>query len=148
VGLKGLSKIIALCAGGFGVSVIAFSFSRIFWLSLILLVPVGFTMMVQMASSNTLLQSMVPSQMRGRVVALYTMMFMGVAPFGAFFAGALAHRIGAPWTVALGGLACIAGASAFGMVLPSIRGQARELVLAQGMVSGAPAEEITRQGAS
>jgi len=73
---------------------------------------------------------------------------MGVAPFGAFFAGALAHRIGAPWTVALGGLACIAGASAFGMVLPSIRGQARELVLAQGMVSGAPAEEITRQGAS
>jgi MFS family permease len=148
VGLKGLSKIIALCAGGFGISVIAFAFSKIFWLSLILLLPVGFTMMVQMASTNTLLQSMVPNQMRGRVVALYTMMFMGVAPFGAFFAGALAHRLGAPWTVALGGLACIAGASAFGMVLPRIRGQARELVLAQGMMGGVPAEEITRQGAS
>jgi MFS family permease len=148
VGVKGLSKVIALCAGGFGISVIAFASSRIFWLSLILLLPVGFTMMVQMASSNTLLQSMVPNQMRGRVVALYTMMFMGVAPFGAFFAGALAHHIGAPWTVAIGGLACIAGAAAFGMVLPSIRSQARELVLAQGMVGGAPAEEITRQGAS
>ena len=103
-------------------------------------------MMVQMASSNTLLQSMVPDEMRGRVVALYTMMFMGVAPFGAFFAGAVAHRLGAPWTVAIGGVACIAGAVAFGMALPTFRKQARELVLAQGMVGGAPAQEMTRQG--
>ena len=100
---------------------------------MVLLVPVGFTMMVQMASSNTLLQSMVPDQMRGRVIAVYSMMFMGMAPFGAFFAGAVAHRIGAPWTVAIGGVACIAGAMAFGMNLPNIRGQARELILAQGM---------------
>jgi hypothetical protein len=74
------------------------------------------------------------------------MMFMGVAPFGAFFAGAVAHRLGAPWTVAIGGVACIAGAVAFGMVLPTFRKQARELVLAQGMVGGAPAQEMTRQG--
>jgi MFS family permease len=140
VGLKGLGKVIALCAGGFGVSLILFASSKIFWLSLILLLPVGFTMMVQMASTNTLLQSMVPGEMRGRVVALYTMMFMGVAPFGAFFAGAIAHRIGAPWTVAIGGVACIAGAIVFGMVLPTFRTGARELILAQGMAGGAPAE--------
>ncbi len=111
VGVEGLGKLIALCAGGFGVSLILFAFSRDFWLSMILLLPVGFTMMVQMASSNTLLQSMVPDQMRGRVIAVYSMMFMGMAPFGAFFAGAIAHRIGAPWTVAIGGVACIAGSN-------------------------------------
>jgi len=147
-GLKGLGRVIALCAGGFGVSLIAFAASKVFWLSLILLLPVGFTMMVQMASTNTLLQSMVPDRMRGRVVALYTMMFMGVAPFGAFFAGAIAHHLGAPWTVAIGGVACIAGAAAFGMILPTFRAQAREMLLAQGMVGGAPAEEITARGLS
>ncbi len=147
-GLRGLGKLIALCAGGFGVSLILFAASKMFWLSLILLLPVGFTMMVQMASTNTLLQSMVPDQMRGRVIAVYSMMFMGMAPFGAFFAGAMADRIGAPWTVAIGGVACIAGAAAFGTVLPKFRVQAREMVLAQGMVGGAPAEEMTRQGLS
>jgi len=147
-GLKGLGKVIALCAGGFGVSLILFAASKIFWLSLVLLLPVGFTMMVQMASTNTLLQSMVPSEMRGRVVALYTMMFMGVAPFGAFFAGAMAHRIGAPWTVAIGGVACIAGAIVFAMVLPTFRTEARELILAQGLAAASPAEEMTKQGAS
>ena len=142
-GLKGLGKVIALCAGGFGVSLILFAASKIFWLSLVLLLPVGFTMMVQMASTNTLLQSMVPGEMRGRVVALYTMMFMGVAPFGAFFAGAMAHRIGAPWTVAIGGVACIAGAIVFAMVLPTFRTEARELILAQGLALS-PAEELTK----
>jgi len=148
VGVKGLGRVIALCAGGFGVSLILFSFSHVFWLSVILLVPVGFTMMVQMASSNTLVQSMSPDQLRGRVIAVYSMMFMGMAPFGAFFAGAIAHRIGAPWTVAIGGVACIAGAIAFGMHLPNIRGQARELILAQAMTGGSPAEEMTSRGLS
>jgi MFS family permease len=148
VGVKGLGRVIAICAGGFGVSLILFSFSRVFWLSVILLVPVGFTMMVQMASSNTLVQSMSPDQLRGRVIAVYSMMFMGMAPFGAFFAGAIAHRIGAPWTVAIGGVACIAGATAFGMHLPNIRGQARELILAQAITGGTPAEEMTSRGLS
>ena len=133
VGVKGLGRIIGLCAAGFGASLILFSFSRIFWLSMVLLVPVGFTMMIQMASSNTLLQSMVPDQLRGRVISVYSMMFMGMAPFGAFLAGAIANRIGAPWTVAVGGVACIAAAVAFGLNLPNIRGQARELISAQGM---------------
>jgi MFS family permease len=133
VGVKGMGKLIAVCAAGFGVSLILFAASKMFWLSLLLLLPVGFTMMVQMASTNTLLQSMVPDQMRGRVVSLYTMMFMGVAPFGAFFAGAVANRIGAPWTVAIGGVACIGGAGAFGMILPKFRAEAHELIVAQGI---------------
>ena len=117
-----------------------------FWLSLILLLPVGFTMMVQMASSNTLLQSMVPDQMRGRVVALYTMMFMGVAPFGAFFAGAVAHRLGAPWTVAIGGVACIAGAAVFGMILPTFRAAGARVGAGAGNGRRGSGEEMTRQG--
>ena len=87
---KGSGKLVAICCGGFGVSLILFSFSRIFWLSVLLLVPVGFSMMVQMASSNTLIQAMVPDQLRGRVMAVYSMMFMGMAPFGSLSAGA--HR--------------------------------------------------------
>jgi MFS family permease len=146
VGVKGLAKLIAVAAGGFGCALIAFSFSRIFWLSAVLLVPVGFCMMVQMASSNTLVQSMVPDTMRGRVMSVYSMMFMGMAPFGAFFAGAIAHRIGAPYTVALGGLACIASGTLFAMNLPKIRGKARELILAQGMTAGVPAQEVTPTG--
>jgi len=145
VGVRGLGKIIGLCAGGFGGSLILFAFSKMFWLSMLLLLPVGFTMMVQMASSNTLLQSMVPDQMRGRVIAVYSMMFMGMAPFGAFFAGAIAHHIGAPWTVAVGGVACIAGSIAFARRLPKFGAETRDLVLAQEMTAGAPAEEMTRQ---
>ena len=148
VNVRGLGKVIATAAGGFGISLILFTSSKIFWLSTVLLVPVGFCMMVQMASSNTLIQAMVPDHLRGRVMAVYSMMFMGLAPFGAFAAGALAHRLGAPWTVAMGGVACIAGAIAFGMHMPSLRAEARELILAQGMTGGSPAEEMTSRGVS
>ena len=142
VGIRGLGRLIAICAAGFGVSLILFSSSRVFWLSTLLLVPVGFFIMVQMASSNTLIQSMVPDQLRGRILAVYSMMFMGMAPFGALSAGAAAHRIGAPWTVALGGLASVAGAVMFWMHQPSIRQEARELILAQGMSAGIPAQAV------
>src|SRR5271166_1270657 len=148
VGVRGLGKLIAICAGGFGASLICFSFSKIFWLSTVLLLPVGFSMMVQMASSNTLIQSMTPDRLRGRIMSVYSMMFMGLAPFGALSAGAVAHHLGAPWTVAIGGVACIAGAIIFGLHLPSIRVEARKLVLAQGMTGGSPAEEMTSRGLS
>lgn len=142
-GLKGISKIISYCALGFGTSLIVFSFSRSFWLSALFLVPVGFCMMVQMASSNTLLQSMSPDRLRGRVLAVYSMMFMGMAPFGALFAGAIAERVGAPMTVAIGGVACIFGGIWFARNLPEFRQAARKMVLAQQMVGGEPAAEIT-----
>jgi MFS family permease len=146
VGVRGLGKLIAICAGGFGASLICFSFSKVFWLSTVLLLPVGFSMMVQMASSNTLIQAMTPDHLRGRIMSVYSMMFMGLAPFGALSAGAIAHHLGAPWTVAIGGIACIAGAIVFGTHLPRIRAEARELVLAQSMAAGVPAQGATSAG--
>jgi MFS family permease len=137
-----LGKWIAFACAGFGVSLILFSLSRNFWLSAALLLPVGFGMMLQMSSSNTLIQSMVPDDLRGRVMAVYSMMFMGMAPFGAFLGGALADRVGAPLTVSLGAIACIGGAALFGLQLPKIRIEARQLIIAQGM-TGAPPEEMT-----
>jgi MFS family permease len=142
-GIKGLGKLISICCCGFGVSLIAFAFSKIFWLSAWLLVPVGFFIMLQMACSNTLIQTMVPDALRGRVMALYSMMFMGMAPFGALLGGAMADRLGAPTAVATGGLASIAGAIWFGRMLPVFRGEARQLIIAQAMAGGEPAEEMT-----
>src|SRR5438874_1167907 len=144
--VKGLGKWVAVCAVGFGVSLIAFAFSRTLWLSMILLLPVGFTMMVEMASSNTLIQSMVPDHLRGRVMALYSMMFMGMAPFGALFAGVLAHVLTAPITIAMGGGFCLLGGIAFRAKLPALRPYARELLVAQGMAGGEPPEQTTAPG--
>src|SRR5213075_1435270 len=117
-GVRGLGRWVATASASFGVALVAFSLSSSFWLSALLLVPVGASTMVQMASSNTLIQAMVPDALRGRVMAVYSMMFMGMAPFGALFAGALAERIGAPLTVAIGGIICIAGGAVFAARLP------------------------------
>jgi len=132
------------CAG-LGVSLICFSFSTSFWLSVALLLPAGYSMMLQMACSNTLIQTMVPDHLRGRVMSVYSMMFMGMAPFGAFFGGALADRIGAPITIAVGGAACVLGALWFGRTLPTLRIEARRLIIAQGMAGGEPAQELNAQ---
>lgn len=142
-GVKGLSKWVTVCCAGFGVSLMLFSFSTSFWLSVVLLLPVGYFVMLQMAASNTLIQVMVPDALRGRVMAVYSMMFMGLAPLGALMGGALSDRLGAPLTVAIGGFAAVVGAVWFGMQLPQIRGEARKLILAQQMAGGEPAEEMT-----
>jgi MFS family permease len=139
-GLKGLGRWVAVASGGFGLCLILFSLSRSFWLSAAILVPVGFSMMTQMASSNTLIQAMVPDQLRGRVMAVYSMMFMGGAPFGAFFGGVVADHLGAPVAVGIGGGICIVGAIVFGTKLPAIRAEARQLIIAQQMTGGAPAQ--------
>lgn len=141
--LRGLGRWVAVSAVSFGISLIAFSFSRDLWLSALLLVPAGFFMMVEMAASNTLIQSMIPNRLRGRVMSVYSMMFMGMAPLGALIAGALASPLGAPRTVALGGSICMAGGVLFGIGLPRLRGPARELILAQQLAAGSPAEEVT-----
>jgi MFS family permease len=142
-GIRGLGRWIAWSCGGFGIALMVFAVSRTFWLSAVFLVPVGFCIMLQMACSNTLIQAMVPDALRGRVMAVYSMMFMGMAPFGALLGGALADRLGAPLTVAMGGAASIAGAAAFGRRLPVFRGEARQLIVAQAMAGGEPAEEMT-----
>ena len=142
-GVRGLSRWVAFSCAGFGVSLILFALSRVFWLSAALLLPVGFCMMLEMSSSNTLIQTMVPDQLRGRVMAMYAMVFMGLAPFGALFAGALADRIGTPRTVIAGAAAAVAGAAWFGAHLPKIRGEVRRLIIAQTVLGGEPAQETT-----
>lgn len=144
-GVKGLSKWVTACCAGFGLSLMLFSFSTSFWLSVLLLLPVGYFIMLQMASSNTLIQVMVPDALRGRVMAVYSMMFMGMAPIGALLGGALSDRLGAPLTVAIGGFVSVIGAWWFGVQLPKIRGEARKLIIAQQMAGGEPAEEMTVQ---
>ena len=141
--VRGLGRWIARATAAFGIGLIAFAFSRHFWLSTALLVPVGFAMIVQTAASNTLVQAMVPDALRGRVMSLYSMMFMGMAPFGALLAGVLAGRFGAPAAVATGGAACIVGAIIFGLKLPELRISARQLLIAQEVAAGDPTVAAT-----
>ena len=141
--LAGLGKWIAFACGGFGMAIITFGQSRSYYLSCMVLIVAGFFMMVQMSSSNTLIQSMVPDELRGRVMAIYSMMFMGMAPLGSLLAGTAANHLGAPRTVLIGGLGCVVGAVAFGLVLPSIRPQARELIVAQQAQAGVPDQQVT-----
>ena len=142
-GVKGLGAWVSVCCAGFGVSLILFGFSTSFWLSVLLLLPVGYFIMLQMASSNTLIQAMVPDALRGRTMAVYSMMFMGLAPVGALLGGAMSDRLGAPLTVAIGGLASVLGAWWFSQQLPKVRAEARQLIMAQSMAPGEPAEEMT-----
>ncbi len=144
-GVKGLGRWVTLTCASFGISLFLFSFSTSFWLSAALLLPAGYSMMLQMACSNTLIQTIVPDHLRGRVMSVYSMMFMGMAPFGAFFGGALANRLGAPVTVAAGGVACILGAIWFGRALPELRIEARRLIVAQGLAGGEPVQELNAQ---
>ena len=143
--VRGLGRWVNYASTGFGLSLILFSFSRSLPLSIALLLPAGFCMLIQMASSNTLIQTMVPDELRGRVMSVYSMMFMGMAPFGALSAGAIAHRAGAPLTVALGGAVCILGSTVFGLTWPALRGEAHQLIVAQGMRGGEPPEEMNGQ---
>jgi MFS family permease len=142
-GVKGLGTWVSVCCAGFGISLMLFSFSTSFWLSVILLLPVGYFIMLQMAASNTLIQVMVPDELRGRMMAVYSMMFMGMAPVGALLGGALSDRLGAPLTVAIGGLASVLGAWWFSVQLPKIRVEARQLIIAQAVAGGEPSEEMT-----
>jgi MFS family permease len=143
-GVKGLGRWVARCCAGFGVSLVVFAISHQFWVSVVLLLPVGYCMMLQMACSNTLIQVMVPDALRGRVMAVYSMMFMGMAPIGALLGGALADRLGAQVSVGIGGVVCIAGAGWFALQLPKIRVEARKLIFAQAAGGGEPAE-VTSQ---
>jgi MFS family permease len=129
--IRGLGRIVAASALVFGVALTAFAASRLFWLSALILPVVGMSMITQAASTNTLIQSMVPDAMRGRVMAIYAMMFMGMSPIGALVEGWIAERIGAPHTVMIGGAVCVAGAIVFNIRLPRLRVQARQLIDAQ-----------------
>jgi MFS family permease len=118
---QGLDRAIVFAAAGLGASLVLFSLSRLFWLSLLLLMPVGFFVMMQLASINTLIQCMVDNAMRGRVMGIYSMMFMGIAPFGSLLAGFLAEHLGAPAAVLISGIASLASASYFAMRRRALR---------------------------
>jgi MFS family permease len=101
------------------------------WFSSVMLFLMGFSGMIQMGAANTLIQSMVPDHLRGRVMSVYSMMYMGVGPFGAMFAGFAAEDFGAPLTLAAGAAACLIAAGVYVWRLPGIRAGTRDLVRAQ-----------------
>ena len=130
----GLGKVIVIAVSLFGLSLIAFSFSRTLWLSAVLILLAGLGMMIHMASSNTILQTIVSDEMRGRLMSLYVTAFMGIMPFGSLLAGSLANSIGAPATLAIGGSICIAGAVVFAYKLPAIRAAGRPVYIEKEII--------------
>lgn len=131
----GLDKLIALAAAIFGLSLIAFSFSRHFGLSLALMIFIGLGMMLQMASSNTIIQTVVDDDKRGRVMSFYTMAFMGTAPFGSFLAGSLASKLGAPVTLLIGGSVCLLGTLVYARKLPRLKETVRPTYIKMGLIA-------------
>jgi MFS family permease len=126
--LQGFGRGVSIAAAAFGASVAAFAFSRTYWLSMGILVLAGFSVMLQMGATNTLIQSMVPDRLRGRVMSIYSMMLMGMAPFGSLLAGWGAARFGSPATVASGGVVCMLAAGVFTAILPRVRAEARRIL--------------------
>jgi MFS family permease len=120
-GMRGLGKIAAYAGMGFAISLIFFSISRSFWISALFLVPVGFFLLVQLTSTNTLMQTMAPDHLRGRIMSLHVMMFMGTMPFGSLLAGVIAENLGAPTTIAMGAVCCLGGALLFRLRLPQLQ---------------------------
>ena len=123
----GLGRVIAAAPAAFGAGLIVFAFSTTLWLSLPALALMGFAVMTQAASSNTILQTIVDEDKRGRVMSFYATAFLGFAPIGALSAGGLAEVFGAPLTVALGGVVCIIAAFVFASQLPRIREHVRPI---------------------
>ena len=130
----GLEKIIPLSASVFGLGLITFSLSRVFLLSSILMVVTGLGMMLQMASSNTIIQTVVDDDKRGRVMSIYAMAFLGTAPFGSFLAGSMASVLGAPNTLIIGGIFCVLGAIIFARKLPELSKLVRPIYVRLGII--------------
>ncbi|PSB20929.1 MFS transporter [Phormidesmis priestleyi ULC007] len=119
--IVGLGKIIAIAPTVFGIALIVFALSKVLWLSLIAMFMLGSSLILQSTSSNTILQTIVEEDKRGRVLSLYTIAFISMATFGNLFAGSLASRIGAPNTLVISGVICIAASIYFSRQLPAMR---------------------------
>lgn len=133
----GLGRAIAVATMTFGVGLAAFALSHTLWLSLLLLPIAGGGFMVQTASTNTILQTIVDERLRGRVMAFYAMAFLGTAPIGSLVAGVVASRIGVPMTIFFGGLACVAGGAWFTLRLPKLRAMIRPIYVERGILPAA-----------
>jgi MFS family permease len=130
----GLGRVIPTAAALFGVGLIAFSLTQGLWLAIPCLVVTGVGFMVQMASSNTIIQTIVDDEKRGRVMSFYMMAFLGTAPFGSLMAGWMSSRIGAAHTLQVGGVCCLAAAAWFASVLPAIRAAVRPIYVRLGIL--------------
>lgn len=130
----GLTRVVPWATATFGGGLILFSLSRWLPLSLLLMTVSGFGFMTQMAASNTVLQTIVEDDKRGRVMSLFVFAFLGTAPLGSLLAGGLANRLGAPWTLRLGGLGCVLGALWFFRQLPQLRLAIRPIYLKLGIL--------------
>jgi MFS family permease len=135
--VRGFGKMVGLSSAVFGLGLALFSFSRSFPVSVALMAVTGFGMITQMAGSNTVLQTIVEEDKRGRVMSFYTMAFRGMVPFGSLLAGSLASAIGAPHTLLIGGICCILGALWYARKVSSLR-----QLCPTGDVFGAAASEI------
>jgi MFS family permease len=136
--VRGLVKMIPIAAAVFGLGLIGFGLSHWFWLSMLTVFIAGMGMMQGMAASNTVIQTIVTDDKRGRVMSYYTMAFMGMAPFGSLLAGTMAHNFGAPWTVMMNGSVVLLGAAWFTSRLPALRRQIRPIYREMGIL---PEEE-------
>lgn len=132
--VRGLTTMIQLSAAVFGAGLVLFGLSSNLILSLLLMAVVGFGMMQGMAASNTVIQTLVPEDKRGRVMSYYTMAFVGMAPFGSLLAGSLAHRFGAPHAIMITGSFCLAGSLWFTTRLKSVRAVMRPIYIEMGIV--------------
>jgi MFS family permease len=135
--VRGLIRMIPIAAAVFGLGLIGFGLSRVFWLSMVMVLVAGMGMMQGMAASNTIIQTLVSEDKRGRVMSYYTMAFMGMAPFGSLLAGTMAHGVGAPFTVIASGSVVLLGAAWFFTRLPSIRKVIRPIYREMGILPAA-----------
>lgn len=140
----GLGKVMVFSTLAFGTGLVAFSFSRVLWLSLAILPVVGGGMMVTMAATNTIIQTVVEEKLRGRVMAFYTMAFLGSAPIGSLIAGFVADRIGPTRTITIGGACCLIAAGWFASRLSMIREIIRPIYLERGIIAAAEIEGGTK----
>jgi len=133
----GLGRAMYVAAMVFGVGLVLFSLSHVLWLSLLILPIVGAGMMITMASTNTIVQTVVEEHLRGRVMAFYTMAFLGTAPIGSLLAGVVAEHIGSENTILLGGLGCVIAGVWFALRLPRLRDIVRPIYVERGILAAA-----------
>jgi MFS family permease len=132
--IVGLGRVIVITSFTFGAGLVLFGMSQWLWLSLLLMLVTGFSMMQQMSASNTIMQTIVDESKRGRVMSFYTMAFIGVTPFGSLLAGIAANSIGAPRTVAIGGTLCIFASLWFWRKLKELRSVVRPIYIQMGIL--------------
>ncbi|MFL5605195.1 MAG: MFS transporter, partial [Gemmatimonadaceae bacterium] len=140
----GLGRVMMWSTTVFGAGLVAFSFARTLWMALIILPAIGAGMMITMAATNTILQTVVDEELRGRVMAFYTMAFLGTAPIGSLLAGVAGERVGPTTTILIGGMCCLAAAAWFALRLPALRVEVRPIYLERGILAAAEVDASTK----